>query len=353
MRISLPKILLVIFIIAVGSFGYLAWRASRDLVTLNVRDMEVRKVVGKIEWQTWENIFVGKEVSGKVTLNVHNMPLEDVLEIIGEQTSSRWSTIYPLYTSSKSLGKLEKALVGEISASENGWKELRGGGRFGTMGGGMFGAMTDNNSKLITVNLNMKQLDIATIALSRYSRAQIVPEDGTHELVSLKLANQPVSDGVKQLAKQAHRSWTKLYSLESFRRDRGPRGPEDGPPRGGFAGQSDGSSTNRGEFDWAGRREFSRTNEDFQKRMEAQLESMTPEERAQFEKRRNDYEAMRNMTPEQRRDAFQKMASSPDFQNRMQSRMMQALKNTTPEQRVERDIRRNQRAANGGGQRGR
>jgi hypothetical protein len=341
---NLWKIFLGIFILVAGVFGYLAWRASTDLVTLNVRNMDVRKVIGKIEWQTWEKIFVGKEVDGKVTLNVRKVPLEDVLEIISDQTESRWNKLYPLYSSSKSYKNLKKVLLGELSAADNGWKALRGGFRFRGGPGGMFGSMNDTQNKLVTLNISMKDIEIATAALSRYSRAQVVPEDGTHDLVSLKLANAPISEGVKQLAKQVKRRWTRLYALESFRRERGPR--PDRPPE-QFAG-GDGS-TNRGEFDFESRREFFRTNENFQQRIEAQLETMTPEERAQWEQRRKDFEAMRNMTPEQRREAFQKMASSPGFQERMQSRMMNGIKNTTPEQRVERDIRRNQRASRSGG----
>src|SRR5688572_29940386 len=71
-------------------------QARNNLVTLNVRDMDVRRVVKKIAWQTWENITVHKDVQGKVTLNVRKMPLEEVLKIVGEQTSSRWSSLYPL-----------------------------------------------------------------------------------------------------------------------------------------------------------------------------------------------------------------------------------------------------------------
>ena len=69
--------------------GWAAVRAHRDLVTLNVRNMDVRKVVSKIQWQTWERIIVNNDVSGKVTLNVRKVPLESVLHIVAMQTSSR------------------------------------------------------------------------------------------------------------------------------------------------------------------------------------------------------------------------------------------------------------------------
>src|SRR5687767_8980948 len=94
--------------------GWLAYCAHRNLVTLNVRNMEVCDVVRKMERQTWESILADKRVVGKVTLNVRRKPLEAVLRMIGEQTFSRSSVLYPLYSTDKSLASLEQALRGEV-----------------------------------------------------------------------------------------------------------------------------------------------------------------------------------------------------------------------------------------------
>lgn len=91
-------------------FGYAAWRAHGNLVTLDVRDASVRDVARMIERQTWEIILINKEVEGKVTLKVKDAPLEDVLSIITEQTSARWNAIYPLYSSKQSLVALKQSL---------------------------------------------------------------------------------------------------------------------------------------------------------------------------------------------------------------------------------------------------
>ena len=77
-----PQVVLlggVLLAAAIGYASWFAWRAHRNLVTLDVRNMEVRQVVKKISWQTWEEIFVHKDVRGKVTLKVRKMPLEQVL----------------------------------------------------------------------------------------------------------------------------------------------------------------------------------------------------------------------------------------------------------------------------------
>ena len=87
-----------VLLTAIAYGTWCAARAKSNLVTLDVRNMDVRRVIAKIEWQTWESISVHKDVQGKVTLNVRKMPLEQVLKIVGDQTSSRWSALYPLYS---------------------------------------------------------------------------------------------------------------------------------------------------------------------------------------------------------------------------------------------------------------
>ena len=117
--------------------GWLAVRAQRNLVTLNVRNMDVRQVVKKIQWQTWEIVQLHKDVQGKVTLRVHDMPLEQVLRMVGEQTLANSSVIYPLYSSGKSLAALKKALRGEIDPAVNGWTNLQNRAAFRGGPGGM------------------------------------------------------------------------------------------------------------------------------------------------------------------------------------------------------------------------
>src|SRR5438874_1125674 len=95
--------------------GYRVYRAHANLVTLNVQNMEVRQVVSKIEWQTWERILVNKEVVGKVTLNVHNVPLEEVLNIVGLQTDARWTALYPIYGTGKAAVAFNKVVRGDLS----------------------------------------------------------------------------------------------------------------------------------------------------------------------------------------------------------------------------------------------
>src|SRR5512135_2651616 len=93
--------------------GYVAWRAHQKLVTLDVRNMEVREVAKRIEGQTWERIIVNRDVRGRVTLNVHRVPLEEVLNIVCLQTSTRWTALYPLYSTRQALEAFKKLTEGD------------------------------------------------------------------------------------------------------------------------------------------------------------------------------------------------------------------------------------------------
>jgi len=344
--------------ILLGWGGYRAYLAHQNLVTLDVRDMDVRDVLRKCEWQTWETIVVHKDVKGKVTLNVRKMPLEEVLGIIGDQTSTRATAVYPIYSKNNSVVNLRKLARGDIYRDTAGWTNFSmvgaggggggGRGRGGPGGGGPggFGGFGDGprtqNSR-VSLTLSAKDLSFAALALARFSSAQVVPEDGANALITLKLEQVPFSDAVAKVAKESHRKWDVFYSVQAmpefFGRGGGPG--EDGSPDGGrrgfgrFGGDGETNqfSTNR----WAELRE----QRDAQRQIEteARLATMTAEEQAKEKERQEMFEKMRNMTPEERQQAFQAMESSPEFaanRQRMENRANNNFKYSTPAQRVDR-----------------
>jgi len=343
--------------LALAWISYRAWRAHLNLVTLDVRDMDVRKVVSKIEWQTWEMILVQKDLQGKVTLKVKNMPLAEVLGIIADQTSSRWSAYYPLYSSSKSLKNFKKVLRGELPPAENGWSALqsRGFGRGGRGGpgggpggpGGFFGGGGPrNDNRLVTLQLADKDVEFATLALGRFSQARVVPEDGTTGNLNVSLTHVPMPKAVATVAKQVHRNWTEYYALQTWRGFR---------PTNEWARSDD--STNGPPFGedrpW-GRRRDGTNDMRAERQAEIDLATMTPEELKQAEERRKQFEEMRDLSPEERRARFEQMRNSPGFQQQRDNRMASSVKNLTPEQRVDRFRQIAERRNRGqGGNRGR
>ena len=319
--------------IALAWLGHRAWLAHQNLVTLDVRNADVRDVIRKCEWQTWETIVVHKDVKGKVTLNVTKVPLEEVLGIIGEQTSTRATAVYPIFSKSSSFVNLRKLARGDIFRDTAGWTNfsmMGGGGGGGRGGRGGFGGFADtvrSQNSLVSLNLSAKDLSFAALALARYSNAQIVPEDGASALITVSLKQVPFTEAIAKVAKEAHRKWDVFYSVQA--QPEFGRGEDDGSR--GFRNPDD-SETNR----QARAEEFATFRE---REFEARLATMAPEEQAKAKEEQKKMEEMRNMSPEERQQAFQQMANNPQNQQRFENRGNNAFKNSTPEQRVDRTRR--------------
>jgi hypothetical protein len=380
MKKFLLRTLLVLLVVGLAWAAY-AWWAPNGLVTLNVRNMDVREVVRKIERQTRASIAVNTNVQGKVTLNVRRMPLEDVLEIVGEQTESRWSSFYPLYSNGKSLTRLEQALRGELDPRQNGWTNLFsrsfgrdgsrggpggfGGGPFGG-GGGPFGDSPRGSNHLVSLDIEGKDVQFASLAFNRFAQARVVPEDGASSIVTLRLNQVKIPAAVSQLAKKAHLNWMKLYTLTGFGFDRGRNEFASRGPGRGERGQDDGE---RRRFDWDSmtseerderRKQREALDEELKQTLPAAEQAKLAEQQQQREQFRQE---MSTMTPEQMRERFSQMGGpgrgGPGGGGARDQRMMNRIVNTTPEQRVERYRRmeerrqRWQQQGGGGGGRGR
>jgi hypothetical protein len=344
-----------------GYGAHFAWRAHRNLVTIDVRDMDVRKVVGKMEWQTWEDIHVHKEVQGKITLKVINTPLEEVLRIVGSQSQSRPALFYALYSDGKSLSRLEQSLRGEVDPATHGWTNLAPsgfGGPGGFGGGGMFGfAMPGAPGQpvagdgLVSLNLAGKTVDFAALAFSRFAQTRVVPEDGVTTVVNLTMSKVAVPDAVAKLAKAAKRKWVAVYALQGGfgfgpggDRQRGPGGPRDG------------GDTNRPAFRGFGGSDLTDAQrEEMRAQREAQevalREALPADARQKYELAQQEREAamreMQNATPEQMRDRFTSQNSAA-INQMMRDRVM----NSTPEQRAQMGQRRGGGPGGPGGGRG-
>ncbi len=353
-------------LIVLGWLGYMAWRAHQNLVTLDVRDADVRDVLRKCEWQTWETIVVHKAVKGKVTINVRKVPLEEVLGIIAEQTEIRITAVYPIFSKSKSFVNLRKLARGDIYRDTAGWTNFsmiagdgggggrggpgggRGGGPGGFGGGGFGGGGFGGGSIMaqnspISLNLSAKDLTFATLALARRSNAQVVAEDGASGLVTLSLKDVPFRKAVEKVASETHRKSDVFYSVQAQPEFAGFGRGDDGPgDRGGRRFGRDEDDTNRLARAEARAEEFAALR---QQETDARLATMTPEEKAKALEEQKKFEEMRNLPPEERRQAFEQMMQQN--RGRGESRMNAALKNSTPDQRVERSRRNAERKARG------
>lgn len=210
-----PRTILVASLAVVMLWGgYRAYRAHANLVTLNVHDMDVRRVVSKLEWQTWERIVVSKNVGGRVTLNVHSVPLEEVLNIVGLQTDSRWTRLYPIYSNSKSLATFKQVLLGKLPPAGNGWLALQQLAAWQQAGLGGFANTLRSENKLVSARFAQNDIAFTALALSRFSKAQVVPEDGIPGSVTLQLQQVPFDKAVAKVARFVRRKWDRIYTLQ-------------------------------------------------------------------------------------------------------------------------------------------
>lgn len=105
-------------------FGRLAWRAHRNLVTLNARNMPLADVVRSLERQTWEKIKYDKHLNARITLNVKDAPLDSVLDLVADRAGARWQKTFAVGAGSGSLSKLESVLAGETKLDDAGWTNV-------------------------------------------------------------------------------------------------------------------------------------------------------------------------------------------------------------------------------------
>jgi hypothetical protein len=328
---------LLIWTVAVLLFswvGYRVYLAYADLVTLNVRDMDVRKVVPKLEWQTWEKIVLAKDVTGNVTLNVKRVPLTEVLNIIALQTSARWTALYPIYLRSVATEKFEKVVRGEMPATGSGWSNLEKAPAWRNGGGSMFGNALKSGNDLVSAQITKKDVDFVILALSRFAQAQVVPEDGTFGMINLKLDQAPFAKAVAAVAKQTHRKWDKVFTLQP--RNRNVIAVKNVPP----ADTNAVTAPLKMVIDTNVVRVPKQKDPAEQERqMEAFLATMTPVERQKAEEQISTMQQMNALPPEERQQRMQAMAaqanqsSQADFEQRMQRR----LRDGTTDQRIAHD----------------
>jgi hypothetical protein len=338
MKTRWVRLLWILLVVLVLGFGYVAVRAHLMLVTLKVRNADLREVIRKIEWQTWSIILVHQEVRGWVTLDVRNAHLEEVLSLIAQQTGSRWLVLYPLYSSGKSLSVFKQAARGEITAEAHGWTNLSEIMSFSP--GGSFAHNNRRSDERITLSLTNRELHLATLALSRFGNIEVVPEDGVPAQVSLRLNQVPANKAVKQLAQKVNRNSAAYYSLQS------QHGPMPMPGVAPLRPIGDRNRAAAGEnkppiAPPAPQRPPKEQEQKLEQEYQALCEILPPEQRAELEQERRFHENLRALPPGQHMQYLQQAAGSTFSE--LQQQRLNDLKTTTPEQRVNRDREDEQR----------
>jgi hypothetical protein len=318
--------------------GYRIYLAHADLVTLNVHDMDVRKVIPKIEWQTWEHIVLSKDVNGKVTLNVTRAPLTEVLNIIALQTSARWTALYPIYLRKAATEKLEKVVRGEMPGAGNGWSNLDRAPAWKNGGGTMFGNAIRSGNNVVSAQFIAKDLDFAALALSRFAQAQVVPEDGASATINLKLNQAPFPKAVALVAKQAHRKWEKIFTLQPLKRTVVASNTKMVVPTAPAGSNAPVVITQSPILD-TNMMPVMPQKMDTERQTEAFLSTMTPEERQKAEEQISMMQQINSLPPAERQQRMQELAAQAKQQSQadLDSRMAKRLRDGTIDQRLAHD----------------
>lgn len=125
MRNKLTLVVLVALVAGAGTwFAWRALRHPRDTVTLQVRNLPLADVAAKIFSQTGKRLNIDPKLEAKISFDVKDMPLSQVLDILADQAAARWSRTFAVYDTKDSLNRLEGFLHGESSMADAGWTNL-------------------------------------------------------------------------------------------------------------------------------------------------------------------------------------------------------------------------------------
>jgi len=117
---------IAVVLVAAGAtwIGRTVYRAGHNLVTIDVYNMPLATVIKQLERQTRETILPGKGLEAKVTLAVKNMPLDQVLDRLGQQVGANWSKWHAVHSSDRALTQLETALRDRTKIEDTGWTNI-------------------------------------------------------------------------------------------------------------------------------------------------------------------------------------------------------------------------------------
>ncbi len=320
-------------------------------ISLKVDREPVERVVGLVRKQTAEEIVVSGRSPALLTFAVERAVLADVMDLVAEQSDGDARRVVVL---SRNAGGLRAAREGFVSgAAPEGWRRAGGMTRgFGGGGGGPGGTESlivrnRDGEALITLKLGGAPLEDALRQVAFRAGVDFWIEPGLEAAVSLDLRKQPLGEAVARVAKQAGAVADSFFVLRY--RAEGERGPGvgEGMPfafRGWRESGPSGGEGREREGDGPSPEEMERR----RAQMEAWVALLPEDERKRMEEMRAFWESLRDLPREERMRKMEERMSQPDMQERMSQRDQRNLKNRTPEQRHDRWQRMNRRESGGG-----
>lgn len=201
---------LALLAIAVGSLLHFVARAKADRVSLEFSETDLATVIRSIERQTWESILVAPGETRKVTINVRNLPLVQALSMLAQQTDAEWTRIYAIHSGRNSLEQLRGKI--RVAGNSPAWTNYPAHG-FQRPGFSLI-ALSENDR--IDYAAAKKEATRVASDLSRFGKSLFVLENGVTQRVSMNLRDASFDESAEVLADSLHRSVARFYVLRPF-----------------------------------------------------------------------------------------------------------------------------------------
>ena len=335
MKKSYLVLLSLIGLIFVGSWIH-HWWTGPGLITLNVKDAPVTKVLHEMQRQSGFSVLARTNLNEKVTVQFQRVTIEKALDAVSDQTEGRWQKVLLVARDKPALRKVESQvaekgppfiITGMDSISDSLDPEKLRKGPVKPLAGS-------------------HPLQEAALAVAVRSATPVVVQEGLNPFVKASATSYPgIAPAVGDLAHAASARWEVAYHFRAGGRGFGGGGGGGEGPGRDRRGGGEGGGEGRG-FRMFGGGDEGNTNNPFV----VQTALLAPEQQAAMEKARAEMQQrmaeFASMTPAQRAQRMADMmdgGGSAQRQQRAQQRALQRIMNSTPEQQVKMNQRFEQR----------
>ncbi len=327
MNINRP---ILLWTLAASLLAWGAWQvyAGWGLVSLNVKDAPLARVLSEIERQGGIEIASNLDPTTRVSLNVKRVPAVEALDIVAVRTDASWRLAY---LGAPSQAALAEALTSFISGREVSDWTTHGAGGFSLIEPESGGALDLRRVEWSPAGGGSLS-DVMTEASEKTGVLFAAPSAWNPQVTPPTAG--PVASVAPALFKQAGGVSREVFLL------RGSSGPtEDDSPRsgpGGWIGAAPERSGGRG----GGWMRAMGDPERVAERVEAQIALLPaaeqPKARENFQMMREFWQTVRDLPEEQRRDKAREFFRRPEVAEAMETRRLSRWAKMTPDQRIER-----------------
>ncbi|MEP6673025.1 MAG: hypothetical protein ABJF10_27945 [Chthoniobacter sp.] len=336
---KLPKlsrnqwVLLVLVLVLTGEVVNYIW-SNWGLVTIHAKGQSLSQVIRSIEKQGHVTIQSNLDATKPVDMWVTKVSLAEAMETLSVVTESRWRLAYYVAPDKGAIATAKASFAS--GQKKEGWHMMVVplppiGDEPAVLPDPRKDTWVVKTPAEATLQAYLKE------AAKNVSATFYVPE-GFNPPVKAPPKSGEISSALPKLVSAAKGKYEEVFLLQGSNRnaDRGERGEGDRRDRGGddgeprFAGNFGGGDRPKGGFDRSAMEE----------RIQNEINKLPASERTaaqqEHDARKQFFDSLKDMTPEQKAAAFQQMASDPAMQAKMEDASNNRDSRRTPAQRIAR-----------------